>query len=320
MRLQRPPLVSLPLLLASACTDSALSLYSPDATNKTRRGLEERCFYGETSLGRVPLSRIVHAFTTTEVDERLDVAIAFNRDFVDLSYGQNAVGWQSSKKGKHSFKDLVGSDHTEVVLHDAEGAVAFQMKLDLVSASDAAASGYASMGPLGGDGRMITGSAADVIAFGSSLDDNLNARGHVLLEDSPATNAEYAANDAYPDWNFYVEYRVSLSLAAFGDAGFGRAHMEMVHASPSKLGENTVTVTEEGCPDPGSEGDPFAPCANATCLDGPGEGGEGGESGDGTPDPGDEKDPPSNPPGACTSQVDCGAGELCSAGTCVPGF
>lgn len=317
MLLQRPPLFALSFLLASACADTALSLYGPEVTNKTRRGLEEHCFYGETTLGRVPLSRIVHAFTTTEVDERLDVAIAFNRDFVDLSYGQNAVGWENSKKGRHTFKDLVGSDHTELVLHDADGAVAFQAKLDLVSASDVAPSGYASFGPMGGDGRMIAGSAADVIGFGSSLDDNLNARGYALLEDSPPTDPEYAAHDAYPDWNFYVEYRVSVALSAFGAAGFGRAHMAMVHASPSKLGQNTVTVIEEGCPDPGSEGDPFVPCTNATCLDGPGEGGGGG---DGMLDPGDEKDPPSNTPGACASDAECDAGELCSAGTCVPAF
>lgn len=312
MRLQRLTPLVLPFLLA--CADTTLSLYTPDDTAKSRRGLEEHCYYGETNLGRVPLTRIVHAFTATPLDERLDVAITFNRDFVDLSYGQNAVGWENSKKGRHSFKDLVGSDHTELVLYDADGGVAFQAKLDLLSESSGAASGYASLGATDGDGEMIAGSESDVLGTGSSLDDNLNARGYVLLEDSPATNAAYDANDLYPDWNFYVEYRLSLALSAFGPSGFGRAHMEMVHASPSKLGQNTVTVIEEGCPDPGGEDDPFVPCENATCLDGPGEGG-GGEGGDGAPDPGGEgKAPPSNDPDACSSNADCGSGELCSSG------
>lgn len=307
---REPTWLLLPLFVSACGTDAALSLYSPGDTARSRRGLEEHCFYGETTLGRVPLSRIVHAFTATEIDEHLDVAISFNRDFVDLSYGVNAVGWEGSKKGRHNFKDLVGSDHTELALYDANGDVAFQAKLDLLTDSSAQTSGYATLGVAGGDGELITGSEDDVLGFGTSLHDNFNELGYVLLEDSPATTADYAENADFPGWTYFVEYRLSVALSAFGDAGFGRAHMEMVHASPSKLGQNTVTVIEEGCPDPGGEGDPFTPCADASCLDGPG----------GAPDPGGEKDPPSNDPGACAADSECDAGETCSAGVCIPAF
>ena len=318
MQLKGSTSLTLLMSVAACGTDTPLSLDSPPpTTTKTnRRGLEAHCFYGETHLGPVPLSRIVHAFTATEIDEHLDVAISFNRDFVDLSYGAHAVGWETSKKGRHSFKDLVGSDHTELALFDSSGNLAFQAKLDLLTDSSVATSGYASLGVTGGDGKLITGSEGDVLGFGSSLHDNFNERGYVLLEDSPATTPAYAENPEFPGWNFFVEYRVSVALSAFGAAGFGRAHMEMVHASPSKLGQNTVIVTEGDCPDPGGEGDPFVPCEDASCLDGPGESPEPG----GEPDPGGEKDPPSNDPGSCSADLDCASGERCREGACIPEF
>lgn len=313
MRCTQPSAAFLLFLLAACGTGESVSIYEPDTSAKSRRGLEAHCFYGETTRGRVPLSRIVHAFTTTQIGDRLDVSITFNRDFVDNSYGTTAVGWADSKKGRHSFKDLVGSDHTELVLLDAAGGVSFQAKLDYVSESSDAPSGYASLGPHGGDGDLVAGSADDVLAFDSSFDDNLNELGHVLLADSPETDAVYSPNADYPDWNFYVEYRLSVALSAFGDAGFGEAKMEMVHASPSKLGENTITVIEEGCPDPGGEDDPFTPCQDGTCLDAPGGGSDPG---------GEPKSPPSNDPdpGACSADADCSPGETCSAGSCIPSF
>jgi hypothetical protein len=43
-------------------------------------------------------------------------------------------------------------------------------------------------------------------------------------------------------------YELWVDAEAFGDSGFGEASIESVHASPSKLGENTVPVTPEPCP------------------------------------------------------------------------
>src|SRR5690606_9505464 len=50
----------------------------------------------------------------------------------------------------HTFRDLVGSDHAEIQLLDASGEAVVHFKLDYLSESSAAASGYASLGVTGG--------------------------------------------------------------------------------------------------------------------------------------------------------------------------
>ena len=50
------------------------------------------------------------------------------------------------------------------------------------------------------------------------------------------------------DWDYRVSYEIWVSPEAFGAAGFGSALIENVHASPSKLTDNTVDVTPAPCP------------------------------------------------------------------------
>jgi hypothetical protein len=94
---------------------------------------------------------------------------------------------------------------------------------------------------------MIQGSSSDVLSVITSLDVNFNQYGYVLTTNSPATNSNYTPNPSYPNWIFDVWYEIEVKLSAFGSAGFGKVGITGVHASPSKTGNNTETVTEGPC-------------------------------------------------------------------------
>ena len=152
-------------------------------------------------------------------------------------------------KGGHTFKDLVGSDHAELQLLDDNGVVAMHFKIDYISESESAASGFASLGVSGGEGALIVGEPEWVLAATTSLDRNLNACDlGSFTTDSPATDALYTPDPSATDWDFRVAYEIWVSAEAFGAAGFGSALIENVHASPSKLSSNTVDVEPAPCP------------------------------------------------------------------------
>jgi hypothetical protein len=232
-----------------------------------------------------PLLVIEHERVTYEGVDAVHVSLIFNPTFADNTYGANAVGWTGNKG--HTFNDLVKSDHAQVVMTDASGGLVFEMKLDYLTEDPDAPCGYASQGPFGGEGGMITGDPTAILGWSSSIDRNLNERGYCTdyLVDSPATDETCTANPDAPDWDFRVVYEVWVALWAFDPAGFGAASMSAVHASPAKGGENTITVTPEECP----------------CVE---------------IDPGDcEESPPDG--GGCTTDGDCGPGEFCEGGECV---
>ena len=152
-------------------------------------------------------------------------------------------------KAGHTWKDLVGSDHAEFVVTNEAGELATQFKLDYVSVDAKAPSGYASLGVLGGDGKMIKGDSKWIVKWVTSIDRNLNERGYAsYTEDSPATDADYTANAATPNWDYRVVYEVWIDNAAFGASGFGGAQIEHVHASPSKAPSDTIIVKKGDCP------------------------------------------------------------------------
>jgi hypothetical protein len=151
--------------------------------------------------------------------------------------------------GGHTFRDLVGSDHAEIQLLDADGQIAMEFWLDYLSASDAAPSDYASLGVSGGEGRISVGDPDWILASSSSMDRNLNACGlGDFLTDSPETDENYTPNPAASDWDYRVSYEAWISSEAFADAGFGSALIELVHASPSKHGGNSLNVLPAPCP------------------------------------------------------------------------
>jgi hypothetical protein len=214
--------------------------------------------------------------------ELVHARLTFNPRFVDNTYGENAIGWQAVAKpgpapkpmpkpmpmpkapggaggpagmapkpgpGGHTFKDLVGSDHAEFTLSDADGVTKLKFKADYISESASAPSGYASLGVTGGEGKMLIGSADAVVAVSTSLDRDLNTCGYGdYLESSPETDENYTVNPAAPNWDYRVVYDVWVERSAFAASGFGRASVAFVHASPSKAGKASIDVVTGDCP------------------------------------------------------------------------
>jgi hypothetical protein len=199
------------------------------------------CFNGENGVNATANWTIT--YTTDPVNDKVKIKATLSKNFVDNTYGTNAIGWP----GGHTFNQLVGSDHLILSLLDGNNVKKMETKLDYITASAEAPSGYKSLGVLGGDGSMIIGSSSDVLSVVTSLDKNFNQYGYVLTTNSPSTNADYAPNATYPNWIYEVWYEMEVRLSAFGSAGFGKVGITGVHASPSKTGNNTELVTEGPC-------------------------------------------------------------------------
>lgn len=190
------------------------------------------------------------ALPKTKVISRLDangnivVRVIFPREFVDNTYGQNAVGWGT--KG-HTFNDLVGSDHVIVTLYDKSSTVIAVVKLDYISLDNTSAT-YKTLGVDGGEGKMLAGNRSDILGVRTSLDANINDFGYNLTVDSPATDANYTPNPSYPKWIYNVWYDVTIKASAFAaGGGYGKASVDGIHASPSKASQNTCPVVVATC-------------------------------------------------------------------------
>ena len=243
------------------------------------------CFAGEEDpTPASPMALIEQVIEDVSGVAMVHLRITFDPSFVDNTYGENAIGWgdqedgaaptepmppmggmmppmgggmKPPKKGGHTFEDLVGSDHVELLLTDGAGATVMDFKIDYVSADSSAPCGYGTLGVNGGEGKVVQGNGAAVLGVATSIDRDLNGCGYCYTEDSPATDEDYTPNVDAPNWDYRVVYEVWLSLDAFGSAGFGQAYIQNVHASPSKLQNNTVEVTASPCP-PGWD-NPFCP-------------------------------------------------------------
>jgi hypothetical protein len=167
------------------------------------------------------------------------------KTFVDNTYGTNTIGWPSNN---HDFKHLTGSDQLTMALYNNNNSKVLEFAMDYLTASSSVPSGYKSLGVSGGDGKMITGSATNVVNVVTSLDDNFNKFGYILTTNSPATNANYDPNPSYPNWIYDVWYEATVKLSAFGTSGFGRPVISGLHASPSKTGSNDEPMDSIKCP------------------------------------------------------------------------
>jgi hypothetical protein len=221
----------------------------------------EECHFDKNAPGAMtPAATLEQVLECVEGTDTVHIRLTFHPWFVDNTYGENSVNWHTRRPapagkmnkprtGGHSFDDLLESDHAEIILKDASGAVVMQLKLDYISADPTRPSGYGSLGVLGGEGEMIIGDAADVVRWMSSEDRNLNERGYAsYIVDSPATDDNFTANPATPEWDYRVVYEAWIALRAFGGAGFGGATIEYVHASPSKAASNTIETEPGECP------------------------------------------------------------------------
>ncbi len=219
------------------------------------------CFYGgETTI---PAAFIEQVVEVVDDKEWVHLRLTLSPYFVDNSYGENAIGWEKEEnpdakkkpKSGHTFNDLVGSDHAEILMYDKAGNVAVHFKLDYISEDPNSPSGYGTLGVLGGEGKMIVGDASWIMGAATSLDRNLNAcELSEYLENSPATDKNYSLPEGAEAWDYRMVYEVWVDAEAFGSSGFDKAIIENVHASPSKADSNTITVTPGDCPcDPSKE-------------------------------------------------------------------
>lgn len=235
---------------ADECPTASISASNAGAS------VEQICFFSADDPD-TPAARIDQVVESVDGNAWVRVRLTLNPNFVDNSFGETAVGWEGDaqadgkkkKRQGHTFKDLVGSDHAEMKITDAGGDVVLHFKLDYLSEDSNSASGYSSLGVLGGDGKMLEGDPAWIVAVATSLDRNLNACGlGAYVDDSPMPAVEGSASAEEPDWDYRVVYEVWVSGEAFGAEGFGDAFIEFVHASPSKAGKSSVDVTPGDCP------------------------------------------------------------------------
>lgn len=165
---------------------------------------------------------------------------------IDNTYGNNAIGWGEhvAPSGKdHKFRNLKGSDKAQFTITDGAENVVFDFTMDYISDSDSAPSGFASLGVASKDGHVHSGSANSLLAWGTSLDYNFNTLGHVLTEDSPATDEDYTENPDFPGWVFEVTYEFQIDGSLFRDNDFGGLTIPTVHNSPNKIAKNVVFPT-----------------------------------------------------------------------------
>ena len=95
----------------------------------------------------------------------------------DNSYGVNAVGWGT--KG-HTFGNLVGSDHAGFRWSTRTAWSKLDFNIDYITRQGRRRpSGYASLGPFGGDGKVNVGTLTPAdITYDTSLARNLNNTGY----------------------------------------------------------------------------------------------------------------------------------------------
>jgi hypothetical protein len=231
------------------------------------------CFFDEANPTQLAAS-LERRLEVVDDEEWHHIRLTFNPDFVDNTYGANAIGWGDTNeelaaavpkppkgmagapkppkagKGGHTFKDLLGSDHAEFKFITSSGDVATQFKLDYISEDASASSGYASAGVLGGDGKMIVGEPEWILGATSSLDRNLNGCDlSTFTTDSPVTDEDYTPNPDAAAWDFRVVYEAWVADAALGGETLDEVTIEYVHASPSKT-VNTLIVVPGPCPPP----------------------------------------------------------------------
>jgi hypothetical protein len=224
--------------------------------------------------------------------EYVHARVTFDPAFTDNTYGEGSCcGW-SERRG-HRFGDLTGSDHTELLLTNGAGATALSFKIDLVTADATSTSGFGTLGVSGGDGSILSGDPAHVLAVATSLDRNLNGCEYVASPacapsgdctiDSPLTDDAYTPAPETPNWDYRQVYEMWIDTAAFGAEGFGQAFVTYTHSSPAKAASDTVTVEPSPCPP--TYDTPYCPPSvileGANCFGTPPEGGTPPD--DGTP-------------------------------------
>ena len=173
----------------------------------------------------------------------LSVLLIQPLSLVDNTYGANSIGWGSSaSSGKnHNFKDLLGSDKAQFTFTDGQGQVVLDVEMDYLSETGKGSGVYVSNGVSGKDGKVLVGSASDVIGVGTSLDYNFNTLNHnTFTTDSPLSVPDYSDPASAPGWIFEVAYEIKVDGSLFAANGLGGVTVPVVHDSPNKIDKNKV--------------------------------------------------------------------------------
>ena len=181
--------------------------------------------------GIIPVGTL---YVTTLGNGDTQVKYVQSRNVVDNTYGANVS--PGYPKG-HTFSNLTGSDKAEFRFRDANGNLVLDFFADYLTASSSYPSGYGTLGASGGDGKLVSGSLANIVSIHTSISDTLNQAPsfYGFVVDSPA--------EPNPSWDYFDSYTVVVKAATFGAAGFGSVQIPSVHNSPSKLGFNAVYPT-----------------------------------------------------------------------------
>ena len=183
---------------------------------------------------------------TTLPGGNIKVTYRQSRALNDNVYGtpaNNLDGWS-----QHKFSDLTGSDKCEFQFTDGTGKTVLDFFSDYISQAASSLtptgavtypSGYGSLGPNGGDGKMVTGAASNVLFWTSTLADSLNSGLNGGFPSPYLVNSPTPESN-FPNWDYVDGYTVIVSKNAFGAAGFGGVTVPQQHNSPAKVGSNAV--------------------------------------------------------------------------------
>jgi len=182
----------------------------------------------------------------------------------DNTYGTDKIGWKTNHH--RDLKPLDKSEHAKVQLQDCTGAVVLDFYLDYIT--KVGPGNYQNLGVSGGDGSMLIGDPAYVIASDSSIGWNLHDASPPYpggLGDSPPrtpTNTYDYGTTADPNapWIYPLVYEWQVDKAAFGASGYCDLTISEVHNSPLKSGANPTPVpilngVKEASPVSGTEVD-----------------------------------------------------------------
>ena len=175
--------------------------------------------------------------------DSLFVGLSLPKTLVDNSYGANAIGWGSVD---HPFEKLVDSDQAEFVFSDVNGTTLLEVTVDYLK------DGSKDKGPPY-DAPVKVGkndNPAHVLAAATSLLYDWETFGGDYPDffgkgkDSPAADSNYVTDDpALAGWVYDVTYEFQIDLDAFAGATVdltGGNFIEIIHASPNKIGGNKV--------------------------------------------------------------------------------
>jgi len=157
------------------------------------------------------------------------------KQFVDVSYGDTAIGWQDSRPWSHSYGDLTGSDKLEFAINQNYGVGNGGLDIEVEF-----------NGKVVADNSVIASSA-------TSLEYNLKVDGFNETK-SPeltgGTNADYTddsdanyLNATNTDWIFDVAYEIEFTAETFNQDAWDNGTLENLFVATDYENHKKVNVT-----------------------------------------------------------------------------